>query len=187
MIVTLTGPSGTGKSRIARYMAGEQVSFGRSRFGEVVSVTTRERRPHEVDGVDYHFLTEEQFDEIESSLVERVEYRGKRYGIQRPPEEGKVKWWIAVVDRHGRDQFRALYGDRCLSVLILPPSLATLRRRLIKRGDSPEAVEHRLAGVTDEIVVDEHYEKIVVNREWEPTALDILFWLVDHKGRRSMK
>lgn len=187
MIVTLTGPSGAGKSRIARYMSSEQVSFGRSRFKEVVSVTTREQRPHETDGVDYHFLTEAQFDGIESSLVERVEYRGERYGIQRPLEERGVKWWLAVVDRHGRDQFRALYGDQCLSVLILPPSLATLRQRLIKRGDSAESIKHRMDGVTDEIVVDEHYEKIVVNREWEPTALDILFWLVDHKGRREMK
>ena len=185
MIVTLTGPSGAGKSRIARYIAGEQVSFGRDRFKEVVSVTTREQRPHEVDGVDYHFLTDAQFDEIESSLVERVEYRGKRYGIQKPPEGDE--WWIAVVDRHGRDQFRDLYGDQCLSVLILPPSLAVLHHRLVKRGDSAESIKHRLAGVTDEIVVDDCYEKIVVNREWEPTALDILFWLVDHKGRREMK
>ena len=169
MIITLTGPSGAGKSTIAKELCKSD------RFEEVVSVTTRGRRPHEVHGVDYLFLTDEQFDKIEPALVEKVTYRGCRYGIQGMDVDA-THTWLAVVDKHGRDQFRAMYKEDCVSVLILPPSLAALRERLKGRGDSQEAIRRRLADISKEIVIDDQYERIVVNDQIED-VIGTIWWM----------
>ena len=176
MIVTLTGPSGSGKSTIARTLCDRYPTWK-----EVVSVTTREPREGEVPGIDYNFLTEEEYDRIKPDLVEKAEYRGHRYGIHRvDPDDGFTH--VAVVNRHGRDQFRDAYEGQCVSALVLPPNLRALWTRLKNRGDPPSVRRSRLADVEQETLMDDQFERVIVNSSVD-TAVEEIWWLAFQNAR----
>jgi guanylate kinase len=137
-----------------------------------VSATTRRPRPGETQGVDYHFLSENEFDRhvAAGEFVEWAEYSGRRYGTLRTELEDRVKAGRPVVleiEVQGARQVRSTVPD-AVQVFIAPPSPETLRLRLVARGtDSPDDVERRLAVARAELAAQGEFPHVVVNDRLE--------------------
>ena len=133
-----------------------------------VSATTRAPRPGERDGVDYHFLTREDFEHrvAEGEFVEHADYAGRSYGTLRSELEDRVRAGVPVVleiEVQGARQVRAAMPD-ALQVFIAPPSPAALRTRLIGRGtDDAAEVERRLNVAEEELAAQPDFAHVVVN------------------------
>jgi guanylate kinase len=162
-VFVITGPSGVGKGTLIRGLM--------ERLGELelsVSATTRAPRPGERDGVDYHFLTREEFDRKvqDEDFVEHADYAGRSYGTLRSELEERVSAGAPVVleiEVQGARQVRASVPD-AVQVFIAPPSLQELRTRLIGRGtDDPEEVERRLRVAAQELEAQPEFAHVVVN------------------------
>ena len=162
-VFVITGPSGVGKGTLIRGLM--------ERLGELelsVSATTRAPRPGERDGVDYHFLTREEFDRKvqDGDFVEHADYAGRSYGTLRSELEERVRAGAPVVleiEVQGARQVRASVPD-AVQVFIAPPSLQELRTRLIGRGtDDPEEVERRLRVAAQELEAQPEFAHVVVN------------------------
>lgn len=168
--VIFSAPSGSGKTTIVRHLlqhAGLSLGFS-------VSATTRPLRGEERDGVDYHFLTLEEFRArvAAGDFVEWEEvYPGKCYGTLRSELE---RMWAAGqialfdVDVEGGVNLRNVLGESALSVFIRPPSLAVLRARLEGRGtDSQEVIEERLLKAERELEYENQFDVVLVNDKLE--------------------
>ncbi len=170
ILLVISSPSGAGKTTLAHLLAEqEKLEFS-------VSYTTRGARAGERDGVDYKFVTEDEF----SRMVERHEFaewavvHGARYGtaihtVNRALEDGKD--YLFDIDWQGGAQIRRQWPEESVLVFILPPSMAELERRLRRRAtDAPEAIERRLVTATRELEHFADYDYLVVNDNLE-TAL----------------
>ena len=163
----ISGPSGTGKGTICRRLMEETENIALS-----VSATTRAPREGEVDGVNYYFLDKETFEERvnEGGFLEYAEVFGNFYGTPKKPVEDKLAEGIDVlleIDVQGAVQVKKNYPEG-IFIFVLPPTLAELRNRLIKRGtDSMEVIEHRLSMAMDEIRQMFEYDYFVVNDDLE--------------------
>lgn len=161
--VVLSAPSGGGKTTIARRLLAE-----RSDLGYSISATTRPRRPDEVDGVDYYFLTPEAFatakaagEFAESALVHGHSYGTLSREVKRVLAEGKHV--LMDIDIQGARQFRRVFPESVL-VFLLPPSVEVLMDRLRSRDTETEAaIERRLRGAVAEIEAAQEYDYVVVN------------------------
>jgi guanylate kinase len=162
-VFVITGPSGVGKGTLIRGL--------RERLPELelsVSATTRAPRPGERDGVDYHFLSGERFDELVGAdrFVEHADYAGRRYGTLRSELEGRVQRGAPVVleiEVQGARQVRAAM-PQAVQVFISPPSLQVLRERLQGRGtDDREEVDRRLRVAEQELEAQPEFAHVVVN------------------------
>ena len=160
-LIIISAPSGCGKSTII----GEIIKNPDLRLEFSISATTRE-----VDGVNYYFLTTEQFEKAikNDELVEYEEvYAGRYYGtlkseIARIQAEGKNV--ILDIDVKGGVNVKEKYGDAALSIFIQPPSIETLRHRLLSRGtDSIEAISQRVGKAAFELTFAERFDRVVVN------------------------
>jgi guanylate kinase len=170
ILVVISSPSGAGKTTLAHRLAEQE------RLEFSVSYTTRLPRSGETDGVDYKFITEDEF----SNMVERNEFaewaivHGNRYGtaihtVNRALEDGKD--YLFDVDYQGGAQIRRQWPGESVLVFILPPSMAELERRLRRRAtDAPEAIDRRLATAKRELEHFAEYDYLVVNDNLE-TAL----------------
>jgi guanylate kinase len=172
-VFVITGPSGVGKGTLIRALL--------QRVPELelaVSATTRRPRPGETQGVDYHFLSDAEFDRLvaEQAFVEWAEYSGRKYGTLRAELEDRVRAGRPVVleiEVQGARQVRRTVPE-AVQVFIAPPSPETLRLRLVGRGtDSPEDVERRLQTAGAELAAQEEFAYVVVNDRLEE-ALDRL-------------
>lgn len=161
-IWVLVGPSGTGKTTIANDLVSQVPGLRRA-----VTCTTRAPREGERDGVDYHFVSEEQFDFLLSAgkLVEHTIYGGFRYGLpvdQFLEAEQAAMDILAVLDIQGVHHLRALFGpERVRAIFLCSPSEAELRRRMQQRGSSPEEIAKRLALVPLELTDAEGCDHVV--------------------------
>jgi len=162
-VFVITGPSGVGKGTLIRGLM--------ERLGELelsVSATTRAPRPGERDGVDYHFLTREEFDrKVQAGeFVEHADYAGRSYGTLRSELDDRVRAGAPVVleiEVQGARQVRRSVPD-AVQVFIAPPSLDALRTRLVGRGtDDPEEVERRLRVAAEELAAQPEFAHVVVN------------------------
>ena len=164
MLFVLSPPSGAGKTTIARSVLAR---FPQLRFS--VSATTRARRPKEVDGVDYFFLTRERFEQLvaEGGLVEWEEIYGQLYGTPRSQIDGAIErgqHMLFDIDVKGALSLKRLYADQALLIFIQPPSLDVLRQRLEHRGtDRAEVVVTRMRRAAWEMEQAVHFDRIVVN------------------------
>ena len=175
-VVIVSAPSGTGKSTLINHL----MKF-RSDIAFSVSATNRAPRGKEQNGVDYHFLSTEEFrHHIErNDFLEYVEvYGGRFYGslkqqVNRQLEDGKHV--IFDVDVVGAQKIKEYYGDRALSIFIQPPSIESLRQRLEQRAtDAPEVIEDRLARARFELSQAEKFDQIVVNDDLETAKKDFV-------------
>jgi len=169
----LSSPSGAGKTTIAKALLDREKNLKMS-----VSSTTRLKRPTEVDGRDYHFVSENKFKEMieEGKFLEFAKVFGNYYGTPRSPIEQAIASGSDVlfdIDWQGTQQ---LEGDRTtgkdlVSVFILPPDNKELEMRLKIRGqDTDEEVQSRMAKATDEISHYREYDYIFVNRQIEESV-----------------
>jgi guanylate kinase len=164
--LVLAAPSGAGKTAIAEALLATEPRLERS-----ISVTTRGRRPAEIDGVHYHFLTEEGFQQAlrENALLEwaRVLQGTHAYGTPRAPVEAALAEGRDVVfdiDWQGHRQLREKLPADVVSVFVLPPNIAALRSRLVGRaGDHGEEIERRMRVARDEIRHWVDFDHVVVN------------------------
>ena len=174
MLLVLSGPSGVGKGTLADRLLKEDSTF---RFS--VSVATRAPRPGEIDGVHYHFLTEEQYDELlaKDAFLEHADVHGHRYGTLKEEVNGLREQGINVlldIDTVGAINVMAKEPD-CVSVFILPPSFGELRRRLIGRHTESEAdVEKRLANARGEVEKMPLYRYTIINDELDVAYTELL-------------
>lgn len=185
-MLVLSSPSGAGKTTLARRLLGVDANLIMS-----VSATTRPRRPNEVDGRDYHFLSETAFEEriAEGRFLEYARVFGNSYGTPRAPVEA----WLAEgkdvlfdVDWQGAQQLRQAMGDDLASVFILPPSLETLAARLAKRGqDAPEVVAGRMRKAMSEISHWAEYDYVIVNDDLDASEASLRGILNAERHRRA--
>ena len=180
-LIIISAPSGSGKSTIiGRIMQDEALKLAFS-----VSATTRPRRGQEVHGVDYYFLTQEEFEsKIEGDeLVEYQEvYKGRYYGTLKSEVERITAMGMNVVldlDVLGGVNVKRMYGDRALSIFIQPPSVEVLRERLIKRGtDSMEDIQARVDKAEFEISIGPQFDFTVINDDLD-TAVNEVHQLIE--------
>jgi len=173
-ILVLSSPSGAGKTTLTRRLLTDDSALSLS-----VSVTTRPRRPNEVDGVHYHFIDRETFDRMVAAgdLLEHATVFGNSYGTPRGPVEQVLAAGREIVgdlDWQGTQQLRERVERDLVTVFILPPGLDELERRLRARNeDSDEVVRGRMAKALDEMNHWSEYEYVIVNRDLDD-SLDAL-------------
>ena len=176
-VFVITGPSGVGKGTLIRGLLARVPELELS-----VSATTRQPRPGEVDGVDYHFLSDAEFDRkvAAGAFVEHAAYSGRRYGTLRSELERRTSAGVPVVleiEVQGARQVRQTLPS-AVQVFIVPPSEAALRERLVGRGtDAPEEIERRLAVAERELSALLEFDHQIVNDHQED-AVDALERLV---------
>jgi guanylate kinase len=166
--LVLSAPSGAGKTAIADALLATEPMLERS-----ISVTTRARRPAEIDGLHYHFLTEDGFQRALRAdvLLEwaRVLQGTHAYGTPRAPVEKALAEGRDVVfdiDWQGHRQLREKLPADVVSVFVLPPNIAALRLRLVGRaGDQGEEIERRMRMARDEIRHWVDFDHVVVNED----------------------
>lgn len=176
-VFVITGPSGVGKGTLIRGLMERIPELELS-----VSATTRSPRAGEQDGVDYHFLSSDEFERHvqDGDFVEHADYAGRRYGTLRRELEQRVAAGAPVVleiEVQGARQVRAAMPE-AVQVFIAPPSLDALRTRLIGRGtDASVEVERRLAVAEQELDARDEFAHVVINDRLED-ALDELVAIV---------
>ena len=165
-LIIISAPSGTGKSTII----GRIIDDPALRLAFSISATTRSPRESEESGVHYHFLSVEEFKDAiaNDGLVEYEEvYPGRFYGtlkseIARIQEKGNNA--ILDIDVKGGVNVKRMYGDNARSIFIMPPSIETLRQRLLSRAtDSIEAINQRVDKAAFELTFSDKFDKQVVN------------------------
>lgn len=167
MLLVISGPSGTGKGTLIERLMKEDSSLVFS-----VSATTRAPRPGEINGVHYHFVSNEEYDRLvaEGAFVEYATVHGNRYGTLRSEVYARLERGENVVldiDVQGALNVIASEKEK-VSIFILPPSMKELRERLTGRGtETEEAVERRLHNAVWEISQKDHYEYKVINDDLE--------------------
>ena len=169
-LIIFSAPSGSGKSTIINKLMSEYGLQGR--FS--ISATSRKPRGSEQDGVEYYFLTEEDFRRRigEGDFLEYEEvYPGCFYGTLRSEVDktlARGENVILDIDVQGGLNVKKIYGDRALTLFIQPPSIERLRERLERRGtDAPEVIERRLAKAETELSFAPKYDAVVVNDDLE--------------------
>lgn len=168
-LIIFSAPSGAGKSTIVRYMLAQDLNLQFS-----ISATSRLPRGEEKNGVEYFFLTPQEFKNkiAEGDFLEYEEvYPNKFYGtlkseVDRILAEGKNM--VFDIDCIGGLNVKKIYGDRALSIFVMPPSVQALRERLEKRGtDSPQIIEDRLAKAEYEMSHASQFDLIVLNDDFD--------------------
>ena len=174
-VIIFSAPSGSGKTTLVKHCLEH---FPELEFS--ISCTTRNARGEEQNGIDYHFVTPEEFRQriAEEAFVEFEEvYTDKYYGtlkseVERIWASGKVV--IFDVDVKGGISLKKYFGDKALSIFIMPPSVAALEQRLIARGtDDLETIHTRVAKATEEISFKTEFDQIVVNDQLEVAKVEI--------------
>ncbi|PKP41310.1 MAG: guanylate kinase [Bacteroidetes bacterium HGW-Bacteroidetes-10] len=168
-VLIFSAPSGAGKSTIVQHLL---TRYDYLEFS--ISATSREPRGEEQNGREYFFLSKEEFESriAAGEFVEHEEvYKGFYYGtlkseVERIWAKGHVT--LFDIDVVGGLNLKKLYGDKALAIFISPPSIETLRERLVNRGtDSPEAIEKRVAKAALEMTYADGFDMIITNDKLE--------------------
>ncbi len=178
-LIIFSAPSGSGKSTIINYLLTQNLNLAFS-----ISATSRPPRGSEQNGVEYFFLTPEEFRQriAQGDFLEYEEvYQDRFYGTLKEQVEKQLAAGQNVVfdvDVVGGCNIKEFYGDRALSVFVQPPSVEELRKRLEGRGtDAPEVIESRIAKAEYELSFAPKFDKVIVNDDLETAkkeALEVL-------------
>ena len=177
-LIIISAPSGTGKSTIISWLMKEHPELN---LAFSISCTSRAPRGTEKNGVEYFFLTPEEFRQrIENDEFLEYEevYEGRFYGTLKAQVERQLEAGQNVVfdvDVKGGVNIKKYYGDEAMSLFIQPPSIAELRKRLEGRGtDAPEVIDQRIARAEFELTFADKFDKIVVNDDLAQAEQDAL-------------
>jgi len=188
LLVVLSSPSGAGKSTIARLLMAEDSSITMS-----ISATTRPMRPGEVEGRDYHFVDEAEFQRLVDGdeLAEWAYVFDHRYGSPKEPIKEALKDGHDIlfdIDWQGTQQLREKARADVVSVFILPPSAADLEKRLHTRAqDSEQVIRGRMNRATHELSHWAEYDYIVVNQNVDDAFAEVQSILKAERLKRERR
>ncbi|SMY07408.1 guanylate kinase [Flavimaricola marinus] len=189
LLIILSSPSGAGKTTLTRRLRDWDPSLSFS-----VSATTRAPRPGEVDGKDYHFLTEAEFKSrvANGEMLEHAHVFGNFYGSPKGPVADAIEAGRDVlfdVDWQGAQQIsNSSLGQHVLSVFFLPPSIKELHRRLVSRGqDDAETIHKRMLKSWDEISHWDGYNYVLINDDLDATEAKLKSIVTAERLRRSQQ
>jgi guanylate kinase len=186
LLLILSSPSGAGKSTLTRNLVREDQGIRLS-----VSVTTRPRRPSEIDGVHYRFIDCDEFVEMRDrgDLLEWAEVHGNFYGTPRKPVEQALAQgqdMMFDIDWQGTQQVVEKMREDVVTVFILPPTMTELKARLERRAeDPPETMARRLRNARDEIAQWAAYDYVLVNDDLQRTFGELKAILNAERLRRE--
>jgi guanylate kinase len=180
-LIIFSAPSGSGKSTLVQYLLTQVPGFAFS-----ISATSRAPRGAEKDGVDYYFLSLEEFQQrvAEEAFLEWEEvYPGQCYGTLKSEVEKSWEDGDAVafdIDVVGGKNLKAQFGDQALALFIQAPSVEELERRLVARGtDSPEKIKLRIEKASWEMNQSEYFDHIIINDDLDRAKAEAKKLLVD--------
>ena len=186
-LLIFSAPSGSGKSTIVNFLMQEHPELN---IHFSISCTTRAPRGTEKNGVEYFFLTPEEFKAkiAEDAFVEYEEvYTDRFYGTLKSQVENQINNGENVVfdvDVKGGCNLKKIFGSEALSVFVQPPSVEELRRRLVGRAtDAPEVIEQRLAKAEEELTYAPKFDVIIVNDDLATAKADALKTIGDFLGK----
>lgn len=185
VLLVIASPSGAGKSTLSRNLLETDKAISLS-----VSVTTRPRRPSEIEGVHYHFISLRRFEAMREAgeLLECAEVHGNFYGTPREPVEKAMAEGRDVlfdIDYQGTLQLYETLRADIASVFILPPSAQELKTRLERRADTaPEAIRKRLSNARKEITHWVDYDYVIVNDDLNASFQTLQGILAAERARR---
>lgn len=180
-LIIFSAPSGSGKSTLVQYLLTQVPGFAFS-----ISATSRAPRGAEKEGVDYYFLSLEEFQQrvAEDAFLEWEEvYPGQCYGTLKSEVEKSWEDGNAVgfdIDVVGGKNLKAQFGDQALALFIQAPSIEELERRLVARGtDSPEKIKLRIEKASWEMNQSEYFDHIIINDDLDRAKAEAKKLLVD--------
>lgn len=175
-LIIFSAPSGSGKSTLINYLMQQDLNLAFS-----ISATSRPPRGNEQHGIEYFFLTPEEFRQriANNEFLEYEEvYKDRFYGTLKEQVEKQLAAGQNVVfdvDVHGGCRIKEFYGNRALSMFIQPPSVDELRRRLEGRGtDTPEVIDDRIARAEYELSFAPKFDTVVINDDLETAQREAL-------------
>ena len=186
LMLVLSSPSGAGKTTIARRLLAEDARLELS-----VSATTRQRRPGEVEGKDYHFVTKFDFQIMinDRALLEYAKVFDNYYGTPSAPVMNSLaegRDMLFDIDWQGTQQLADARQEDLVSIFILPPSTRELEQRLLARSqDSADVVAARMSKAADEISHYREYDYILVNRDIDVAVAQVKAILQAERLRRD--
>ena len=188
LMFVLSSPSGAGKTTITRKLLDQNKDLTMS-----VSATTRQRRPGEVDGVDYYFTDIKDFNEhVENKdMLEYAKVFGNYYGTPREPVENALSKGNDVIfdiDWQGTQQLSEIARDDLVTVFILPPSRSELERRLRSRAQDEESeIQHRMSKSSDEMTHYSEYDYVIINTDIDKSIEQVQMILDAERMKRRRR
>ena len=172
LLLVISGPAGAGKGTVVKeLMKDENMRLS-------ISATTRAPRGTEQDGVEYHFLSREKFEELisEDGFYEYAQYLGNYYGSPKKPVENwqnEGRDVILEIEVQGCEIVKKVQPD-CISIFIMPPSIEVLEKRLRGRGtETEENIQKRMARAKEELPKAKDYDYVVINGALEDCVADV--------------
>ncbi|ARG96722.1 guanylate kinase [Legionella micdadei] len=184
-LIIVAAPSGGGKTSLVRKLVS-----GLENIEVSISHTTRKMRPGEKDGVDYFFVTEQQFLEMidANAFVEHAQVFNHYYGTSVKQINARLAAGIDVVldiDWQGAQQIRSIFSD-AISVFIIPPSLEILQKRLFdRRQDNEEVIGNRMQRAQDELSHFSEFDYLIVNDDFEKASFELQAIVIANRLRMS--
>jgi guanylate kinase len=193
IMLIVSSPSGAGKTTLTRNLLAEENKEKKDSVTLSVSVTTRPRRPSEIDGIHYKFLNRRQFELMRDGgeLLEWAEVHGNFYGTPREPVEAALVEGRDVlfdIDWQGTQQLYQTMRDDVVSVFVLPPTANELKLRLERRAeDNAEIIARRLKNAAEEIPHWQEYDYVLVNRDLDKSFARLRGILTAERLKRVRK
>jgi len=188
LLCVLSSPSGGGKTSVIREVLRRKPDYTYS-----ISATTRPRRGHEIDGIDYFFLNKKEFEERikRGDFIEWAEVHGYLYGTPRESIEVKLsqgKIVLLDIDVEGGMAIKKLYSDQAFLIFLKPPSIETLIERLKQRSTETEAqIKKRLERIPKEMAFADPYDVVIINDDFNRTVDEVIKAIETYRKQVEVK